>query len=268
MSNRDELIGNSRRNLVIKTAGIIRVLVGDKYYDLDFRSEKEEQDDKNDEITSNFIISESIKQYESGKINFPGNNKIIFTLDGGIYYTRDGEYNKYQTHVDNNVNIDMPFTVTTSGKVVANNNSMVSNLNAQYLDGKKASNFIEKSNIQTFNKVVFNELVSSDGSFYYKDGVFSFDTRNKFEYISLDSDSSLILDNINYSIKSNGYKLTLPNPENGLRVNIYAIDDIIIDTGSDLIDLNKDIYNTLVCVPIGVGEFKWIRITDNYFIEK
>ena len=133
---RDELIGNSKRNLVIKTAGIIRVLVGDKYYDLDFRSKKEEQEDKNEEVTSNFIISESIKPFESGKEEFPGNNKVIFTLDGDIYYTKEGNYIKYQTAVDSgNNNQKSPFIVTSSGNIVAESGKMVSNLNSQFLDG-------------------------------------------------------------------------------------------------------------------------------------
>ena len=36
MSRGDHVIGNSKRNLVLKTAGSIRVLVGDKYYYLNF----------------------------------------------------------------------------------------------------------------------------------------------------------------------------------------------------------------------------------------
>ena len=145
---------------------------------------------------------------------------------------------------------------------------MVSNLNSQFLDGKQASDFIEKSNIQTFNKVVFNELVSSDGSFYYKDGVFSFDRKMEFEYVSLDSDTTLNLNQLNYSIKSNGYKVSLPDSENGTCVNIYAIDDIIIDTNFSPIELDMGTYNTLVYIPVGEDSYRWIRVTDNYFIEK
>ena len=35
---REEIVGSSSRNLVFKTAGSIRVLVGDKYYDFNFSS--------------------------------------------------------------------------------------------------------------------------------------------------------------------------------------------------------------------------------------
>lgn len=266
---RDELVGNSRRNLVIKTAGIIRVLVGDKYYNLDFRSKKEEQEDKNEEVTSNFIISESIKPFESGVEDFPGNGKIIFTLDGDIYYTKDNSYVKYQTEVSSGEETQKsPFTVTSSGNIVAETSNMVSNLNAQYLGGKDVSSFIEKSNIQEFNKIVFNELVSYDGSFYYKDGVFSFDRKMEFEYESLDSDKTLSLEQLNYSIQSNGYKVSLPDSENGTCVNIYAIDDIIIDTNFSPIELDMGTYNTLVYIPVGEDSYRWIRVTDNYFIEK
>ena len=85
MINKDEVIGNSRRNLVLKTAGIIRVLVGDKYYNINFRSSEEEQEDKDEEITSSFIIANNIRDYEDGTLEYPGEKRIIFTLDGGIY---------------------------------------------------------------------------------------------------------------------------------------------------------------------------------------
>ena len=90
MSVRDEVIGNSKRGLVLKTAGSIRVLVGDKYYNLDFRNEESKEDeDESDSVESNFIISDSIDDYISGKLSYPGDNKIIFTFNGSIYYTKN-----------------------------------------------------------------------------------------------------------------------------------------------------------------------------------
>lgn len=176
MSSRDELIGNSRRNLVLKTAGIIRVLVGDKYYNIDFRSEKEEQEDKDEEITSNFIIANNINGYKNGIIDYPGDGKIIFTLDGGIYYTKKYKYNEYDfsnslikeseaNDFDNTVNFNakIPFAVK--------NSNLIQNLNAQYINGKTSDDFITKSHNISLDNLTVKSISSDDGLFSYNDGI-------------------------------------------------------------------------------------------------
>lgn len=179
MSNRDELIGNSRRNLVLKTAGIIRVLVGDKYYNIDFRSEKEEQEDKDNEITSNFIIAKNINGYENGIIEYPGDGKIIFTLDGGIYYTKNDKYNKYSAEVarsNNSIASDFNNTINFKASIpfVVNSNTLINNLNAQYLNGKTENDFILRGSNIRLNNLIIDNIESSDGSFSYKNGEFTF----------------------------------------------------------------------------------------------
>ena len=86
--------------------------------------------------------------------------------------------------------------------------------------------------------------------------------------MSLDSDTTLSLNQLNYSIKSNGYNVSLQDSENGTCVNIYAVDDIIIDTNFSPIELDMGTYNTLVYIPVGEDSYRWVRVTDNYFIEK
>lgn len=187
--SRDEILGNSRRDLVLKTAGAIRILVGDRYYDLDFRSEKQEQEDKDEEITSNFIVTDNINAYENGALDYPGDGKVIFTLDGNIYYTRNYKYNKYNASsnlssnsssakdFENTVNFNgqIPFTIKTS--------ELIQNLNAQYLNGKQDSDFLTENSSPNFNDIKFNNLYSADGGLKYENGILSFN-EHKNEYIS------------------------------------------------------------------------------------
>lgn len=259
MSNRDEVIGNSRRNLVLKTAGGIRILVGDKYYDLNFRDEKESESSKVEETYSKFIIADSIKPYESGKIDYPGDNKIIFTLDGNIYYTFDSSYNKYFDIINENDSDDLPYSVTSDGIVVFNNNNVVGNLNAQFLNGKTSDDFVEKNKVQKFNTLIFDTISSSDGKFYYKNGVFSFDpNQTTFQYLSLSSNLELNIEtDSNFSILSNGYTVSIPSVlYSSKKINIYTIDDTLIDLGDFVVKALADTYYTFVCVPISSNNYK------------
>ena len=100
MSREYHTIGHSKQNLVLKTAGSIRVWVGDKYYDLNFRedesklSDNEENNNINQSFEDNILIINTINGYE-----YPGDNKVIMTLDGDMYYTSKGSYNKYLSNV-------------------------------------------------------------------------------------------------------------------------------------------------------------------------
>lgn len=241
----DEFIGNSRRNLVLKTAGSIRVLVGDRYYDLDFRNENSDKSDDTRTPSS-----------ETGEVN-----AYARSLPSIYETTREKEV----LSEESNNNIELPYSITTDGTVIANSTKMVSNLNAQFLNGNTDSDFIKKDRIQKFNRVIFDSISSSDGNFYYKNGKFSLRTKNEFEYMSLSSDTTLDLSYANYSILSNGYKVLLPAAENGFRINVFAIDDVTIDTGLSSIILLKDSYNSFIYIPINESEYKWVAITDDNF---
>lgn len=250
----DEYIGNSRRNLVLKTAGSIRVLVGDRYYDLDFRNENSNNDKSDDTRSSGDFI-------EAKEVNAYINDIPLRTNDISAY-----DNNKPLTKsLEGSNDIKLPYSITTDGTVIANSTRMVSNLNAQFLNGKSESDFVKNNRIQKFNKIIFDSISSSDGNFYYKNGKFSLRAKNEFEYMSLSSDTTLDLYYTNYSILSNGYKVLLPAAENGFRINVFAIDDVTIDTGVNSIILLKDSYNSFIYIPINESEYKWVAITDDNF---
>lgn len=182
MSGRDEFIGNSRRNLILKTASSIRVLVGDKYYDLNFKGSDNKEKEEKELEPSKFIIVKDFSDYDKGKIDYPGDGFIIFSLSGEIYYTNNGKYNSYSSSnielIEDSGEVDNVFQdsviFNASIPFLVNSRNLVQNLNSQYLDGYSSSDFILNKNKIKLNELVVESISSSDNKFFYKDGVFSF----------------------------------------------------------------------------------------------
>jgi len=85
--NNSYIVGVNGRNLVLNTLGRLYVKVRDRYYEIDFK--KLTESIKEEEKTSDFILEETsidIETYE-----YPGDGKMIVTLDGKFYITKDNE---------------------------------------------------------------------------------------------------------------------------------------------------------------------------------
>lgn len=200
--SREEFIGNSRRNLVLKTAGIIRVLVGDKYYDINFRDNNQDNEqDKTNSTESDFIIANNINVYKNGLVEYPDDGKIIFTLTGDIYYVKNGEFHKYglseTKSVSNTTSSIFDETVKFEATVPfeLRDNNMIQNLNAQYLNGKTDEDFILKDANIKLRNLIIDSISSSDGVFSYKNGVLTI------------PESYFVLKNISESVKIGGFEV-------------------------------------------------------------
>lgn len=85
--NNSYIVGVNGRNLVLNTLGRLYVKVRDRYYEIDFKKLIDSGEIKNE--NSNLIIEESkinVDTYE-----YPGDGKLIISLDGGFYITRNNE---------------------------------------------------------------------------------------------------------------------------------------------------------------------------------
>ena len=170
---KEERIGNPYKNLVFRTSGNIRVLVGDKYYTLKYDTEN--ADDKSSNAAeSNFIIAEEgMGPYLSGELEYPGNSKIIFAPGDNIYYTDNEMYLPFDKEEDTegpSISTTNTFndTVIFNGNpafVINGDNTRINNLNAEYLDGYFASDFIKKT-----DKLEFESIGTSDENFKVEDG--------------------------------------------------------------------------------------------------
>lgn len=189
MSRGDHAIGSSKRNLVLKTAGSIRVLVGDKYYTLNFKNENEESsendssestiddevvdlDSVNDSYESVIVVSS--KDYYDNN-NYPGDGKVIFTLDGGMYYTSNGILNKYVSDVKIDLPKEFNDTISFNNPVPfkINSNNLIQNLNSRFLEGYSSSDFMKNGSTIKINNLIVDNIESNDGNFYYKNGEYS-----------------------------------------------------------------------------------------------
>lgn len=113
-------IGVNGRDLILKTSGKIYVKVADKFYELDFRNEKQ----KTDTTESSEIVQSDVVLLDTlSKENYPGDNKIVINNDE-LYITKGGSYKKINTS-----------TVSNQTGTVEVDNSSSDNLFVQISDG-------------------------------------------------------------------------------------------------------------------------------------
>lgn len=177
---KEERLGSSRRNLVFETSGSIRILVGDKYYPLNFMDSKAE-DSNGTPVESNFIIANTIVDYEDGTIEYPGDGKIIFALSSGIFYTDNEQYLPFTfSETSDKVNKDeeniFEETVTFKGipAFIVNDDTEIENLNANKLNGYTSDDFVKVKDFDTSIK----EIHTEDGLLNYSDGILEVPTIN------------------------------------------------------------------------------------------
>lgn len=85
--NNSYIVGVNGRNLVLNTLGRLYVKVRDRYYEIDFKKLIDSGEIKSED--SNLIVEESKIDINSYK--YPGDGKLIISLDGGFYITRNNE---------------------------------------------------------------------------------------------------------------------------------------------------------------------------------
>ena len=96
-------IGVNGRDLILKTSGKIYIKVADKFYELDFRNEKQKTDTTESSETkqSDVVLLDTLS-----KENYPGDNKLVINNDE-LYITKGGSYKK----VNNSTVSNQPDTV-------------------------------------------------------------------------------------------------------------------------------------------------------------
>lgn len=146
-----ETVGSISKDLVLNTFGRIYIRVRDKYYELNYDNtglDNTSNDSKND---PDIIILESSDDLTS--ITYPGDSKVILTLDGGFYITVNGEYRPYTVKQtgssweieDLTVKNPIKILTTTEPPFIINSKQLVENLNAQYLNGYTDDKFAKKA---------------------------------------------------------------------------------------------------------------------------
>lgn len=143
-----EVVGNLGKDLVINTFGKIYIRVKDRYYNLNFKDSQ--SNEGSSEKKPDLIILSS--ETDITTLPYPGDGKIIFTLDGKIYITQNGSYinfNLKQTAANleiDDLTVNNQITVKTASKppFIIRSSALVKNLNAELLGGYSASDFTKR----------------------------------------------------------------------------------------------------------------------------
>ena len=184
---KEERIGNPNKNLVLRTSGAIKVLIGDKYYSLKYSDEDEDENEDDLSNKNSLIIStDPIELYITGQLAYPGDNKIIFIPGDAIYYTSNNSYYPFTSTSEQSIGSDLSNTFNntiifngTPPFIINSDNKVIKNLNASYLEGYRAVDFYKKS-----DKLSFNELETLDGTFTVSNGVLTTNTISANNIIS------------------------------------------------------------------------------------
>lgn len=177
-------IGVEGKNLVLKTLGRVYIKVKDRKYELVFRPEDlqkmiEQYGNGNTESTSSSNITFVDNSTDVDTLEYPGDNTLIISRDGYIYYTQNNIITQLplkfsgESLTVNNLTVSGQITFTGSQiPFLINNQQLITNLNADLLDGFHATDFAVKTRdesidgnwtfngLQTFNTAYGNVSLS------------------------------------------------------------------------------------------------------------
>lgn len=156
-------IGVEGKNLVLKTLGRVYIKVKDRKYELVFRPEDlqkmvEQYGNGNTESTSSSNITFVDNSTDVDTLEYPGDDMLVISRDGYIYYTQNNnitqlplKFSGESLTVDNLI---VSGQITFTGNQIPfliNNQQLITNLNADLLDGFHATDLAVKSKDETIN---------------------------------------------------------------------------------------------------------------------
>ena len=177
-------IGVEGKNLVLKTLGRVYVKVKDRKYELKFRPEDlqeivDQYGGNNSESTNSSNITFVDNSTDVDTLEYPGDDMLVISRDGYLYYTQNNNITQLplkfsgESLTVNDLTVSGQIIFTGSQvPLLINNQQLITNLNADLLDGFHATNFAVKTRdedidgnwtfngLQTFNTAYGNISLS------------------------------------------------------------------------------------------------------------
>ena len=170
-------IGVEGKNLVLKTLGRVYIKVKDRKYELVFRPEDLQKmveqyggdsNSQNNQNTEIVIINSAL---DIDSIDFPGNGKFIISKDGTFYITENNNYSKITPTFEGDNLILESLTITDKINFTGDTsyfnlfkNTLVPNLNAEYLGNYKWNEYALKNENETITgDWTFNNISVNSG---------------------------------------------------------------------------------------------------------
>lgn len=175
-------VGDKGKDLILQTSGRVYVQVKDRFYEINFRGDDEEDKDEEKEETPQVIFVDNEDSLTD--LQYPGDNYLILTKDGKFFITENEGYTPVAIASQINTTFTTPLTITTlEAPFNINSTNLVKNLNSEYLNGISSSSFARKDLNETISRWTIAELISdsirdSEGksSLNLKDGSLTIDT--------------------------------------------------------------------------------------------
>lgn len=130
-------IGNGKGPVVINTSGKVVIKVRDKYFPLNFESSSTNNSAENPKDTPTVPILIVAQRDIQSTITTLSEDTLLLSPDGGIYLF----YNKALYNIQTTLPDNGTFNMLTVNKLTVKSAELVPLLNANYLEGKPASEF-------------------------------------------------------------------------------------------------------------------------------
>lgn len=178
-------VGDKGKDLVLQTSGRVYVQVKDRFYEINFRGEDEEDKEEEIEETPQVLFISSEEELEN--LAYPGDDYLIVTSTGKFYKTENEEYSEIPVVASMSNIFTTPITINTPlAPLNIISNQLIKNLNAEYLDGIDSNQFARKTLNETitstwqFNNLILNKISDAQNSTLLDliNGVLTIDTIN------------------------------------------------------------------------------------------
>lgn len=175
-------VGDKGKDLILQTSSRVYVQVKDRFYEINFRGDDEEDKDEEKEETPQVIFVDNEDSLTD--LQYPGDNYLILTKDGKLFITENEGYTPVAIASQINTTFTTPLTITTlEAPFNINSTNLVKNLNSEYLNGISSSSFARKNLNETISRWTITDLISdfirdSEGksSLNLKNGSLTIDT--------------------------------------------------------------------------------------------
>lgn len=152
-------VGDKGKDLILQTSGRVYVQVKDRFYEINFRGDDEEDKDEEKEETPQVIFVDNEDSLTD--LQYPGDNYLILTKDGKFFITENEGYTPVSIASQINTTFTTPLTITTlEAPFNINSTNLVKNLNSEYLNGISSSSFARKDVSEVISNWTITELTS------------------------------------------------------------------------------------------------------------
>lgn len=152
-------VGDKGKDLILQTSSRVYVQVKDRFYEINFRGDDQDNEKEEVEETPRVLFVEDSSILDDS-YPYPGDDYLIIA-NGEFFRTINGEYEQILVSTQQNSTFNTPITINTlEAPLNITSTKLVKNLNAQYLNSLSSDVFTRKDIEEQISKWTIKELLS------------------------------------------------------------------------------------------------------------